>query len=313
MNKLAYHSKNIIMFILLFTVGIMIDTALNTFFFSTPFVAMAIVPLMSIKKESGCNMAGISTTIYVIDKNDIEAFPNVATPVTPADTARYISDFTLKANKYWHTLYSTKEMGELVGETDGPTDGPFFRNKVTAFYPRTNAEGIGLANVLKDTDVIVIVKEFSGGGQMRVLGTDDIPATCKPSENSGKGFADEKGITFEFNAANCKLPMIYSGQIITETEILYAPERMAVDATSVDLIISKRWVVGANTAAIVLTTLNNMVPGDVVRIEYDAASTGSLAFNGAYGATALIDAAGEWFEITKANDNSLIITDGNFA
>lgn len=311
--KLGYLSKNILTLILIIAIGIFADFALGTFFFSTPGIALAVTPLASIAKQQGCNMAGISTIVYVIDVNDIETFPGVAAPVTPADTAVYIGDFTLKVNKYWITMYSTKEMGELIGETDGPTDGPFFRNKATSFYPRTNAEGIGLANVLKDTDTIVIVKEFSGGGQMRVLGNADLPATCKPSENSGKGFADEKGITFEFNAANCKLPMIYSGEVVTENEVLFAPVLMLPDITDIDVVLSRRWVVGLNTGPIVLLTLTNMVPGNVVRIDYDGSSTGSLAFNGAFSATALIDADGEWFEITKANDNSLVITGGVFS
>ncbi len=310
---MGYHSKNILSIILIIVVGFITDFAFDTFFFSTPGIVFAIIPLVSISKTSECNMAGIATTLYFIDKNDIENFPGLGPQTTPAATALFVGDFTLKVNKYWNTMYSTKEMGELLGETDGATDGKFFRNKVTAFYPRTNAEGIGLANVLKDTDCIIIAKEFSGGGQMRVVGTDDIPATASPSENSGKGFADEKGITFEFNAANCKLPMIYEGELITENEVLYAPVLMAPDAVEVDIVVSKRWVVGLNTGAIVLTTLTNMIPGDVARIEYDSSSTGSLAFNGAFAATALIDADGEWFEITKASDNSLVITAGNFS
>ena len=108
--------------------------------------------------------------------------------------------------------------------------------------------------------------------------------------------------------------MFYSGAITTETTVIYSPVRMVVDAVAVDLATGKRFVVGANTGAIVLTTFENMVPGDVVRIEFDASSAQSLAFStGAFGATALINADGEWFEVTKTDLNDYVITAGNFS
>lgn len=275
--------------------------------------SLAVTPFVSITKESGCNMAGIATIAYVIPLADIETFPTLAAPSSPEDLVTYINSFVLKANKYWHTIYSTKEMGELLSESDGPTDGKFFRNKATLFHPRTTAKALGMMTLFKDTDSIIILKEFGGGGQMRVIGNNDIPATIFGSENSGKGYGDEKGITFSVEAADCTPAKIYTGDIITETTVLNAPVRMAVDATSIDYATGSRFVVGANTVAKSLTTIDNMLPGDVLRIEFDASSTGSLAFAGAYGATALIDADTEWFEITKDTNNQYVITGGLFS
>ncbi|OQX93045.1 MAG: hypothetical protein B6I17_04540, partial [Tenericutes bacterium 4572_104] len=104
----------------------------------------------------------------------------------------------------------------LLGEIDGPTDGKFFRNKATFFHPRTSANALGMMTMFKNSDVVVILKEFSGDGQLRVIGNSDIPATIFGSENSGKAFSDEKGITFEVEAASCKPALIYSGDIVTE-------------------------------------------------------------------------------------------------
>jgi len=316
MKNIGFKSKNIIIILLLLLVGTSIDLAADTFFFTLPGITAMAVPFVSLEKTNICNMAGIATTLYVIDKNDIESFPSVGPPVTPADLVRYIDDFTLKPNKYWHTLYSTKEMGELIGEIDGPTDGKFFRITATAFYPRVTAEALGMTALFKNSDVIVILKEFSKGGQLRVVGTEDIPATIAGSENSGKAYSDEKGITYTIEAASCKPAMIYSGEIITETTILYEAERMAIDAVAIDASVSHRWVVGANTAPTVLTTITNLDEGERLRIEFDALSANSLAFTGEFAAAALIDADTEWFEIT--NTGTLIapvyvITLGNFS
>ena len=67
--------------------------------------------------------------------------------------------------------------------------------------------------MFKDEDVIVILTEFGGGGQKRVLGDSYIPATIFGTENSGKAFSDEKGITYTIEAASCKPAMVYTGTI----------------------------------------------------------------------------------------------------
>ncbi len=314
MKKLSEFHRNIlaIAMILMLLCLAVIDTMFNTSIFSVSMYTVTLVPLVSLAKTPACNMAGVATIVYVIPLDDIAAFPSIGALVTPADLVKYVGDFSLNANKYWYTLYSTKEMGELIAETDGPTDGKFFRGTVTAFHPRTSEDAVGLATTLKDRDVVVIVKEVSSG-KLRVIGTSDIPATVSPSENSGKAYSDEKGITFTFEAASCKAPMFYYGSVVTENEVVYAPVRLAVDATTLDYSLGSRVVVGANTASKILASVTNMSEGDVLRIEFDALSAESLAFSGAFGATATIDAAGEWFEITKFDTTTYIITGGDFA
>lgn len=311
--KHLYHSKNILIFLVLMLVGVLLDTFLfETVAASIPAGGFAMATFMNLDKTSTCNMAGISTIAYVIDVNDVESMPTLIDTGLPEDLVTYKTDFVLKANKFWTTLYSTKEMSELLGEIDGPTDGSFFRIKASLFHPSTQARALGLTVLFKDADVIVILKEVSTGKQLRVVGDKDVPASMKGSENSGKAYSDEKGITFAIEAANCTLAKVYTGAIILEADVLYTPERMDIDATTVDYNTSERWVVGANTGAIVLTDVENLLPGQTVRIEFDGASTGTLAFNASFGAAALIDTDGEWFQITKADDNSLVITDGNF-
>ena len=299
--------------LLLLLVTIVVDSALGEFFFSAAGGTLAMAPLLNLVKTQKCNMAGVATKYYVIPLEDIASFPTFAAQSTPADTALYIGDFTLKAGKYWYEMYNTKEKGNLIAETDGATDGKFFRNSATGFYPRLNKEGLGLANVLKDTDCIIIQVDLSAGGTYMVVGTEQIPATVSPSMDSGTAFSDEKGITFLYEAASCKMPIIYEGEIITELGAVQSPTTMAIDATSIDLAVNTRWEVGANAGASVLTTIDNMVQGDSFRIDYVATSTGSLAFTGAFSAAALIDADGEWFQVTKDAQNNLVITAGSFS
>lgn len=312
-EKRNYHLKNIAWFTGVIIVIGVVDYMRGTYFLEATGITLAIVPLVSIKKTQVCNMAGISTIIYVIPTDAIDTYPTFNAISTPADAVTYVGNYGLKAGKFWHEMYSTKEMGELLGETDGATDGKFFRNKATGFYPRLNADGLGLATILKDTDCIVILKEVSGEGNHFVIGNKDIPVTCSPSYNFGKSYSDEKGITFLFEAANCKPAVIYGGTIITELGAVQAPTTIAVDGTSIDLAVNTRFEVGANTGAIVLNTIENMLPGNQFRIDYVATSTGSLAFTAAFGATVLLDTAGEWFQAKKDENNNIVVVAGSFA
>jgi hypothetical protein len=313
-NKIIYFSLLAIAFVLVASLfsHVFDFTLLSSAIGSAP-VAYAITPFISLDHdEAACNMAGISTVIYVIRVDDIESFPTLA-GTTADGLVTYDGDFVLKSNKYWDTYYSTQQMGELKSEVAGPRDGEFFNITASFFYPNTSKEAIGMANQFKNADVIVIVKEFSGSGQMRVVGSMELPARIKPSENSGKAFADQKGITFNIEAFSCSPAKVYEGSIVTETEVVYAPVRMSVDAVAIDVFTGKRFVVGANTGAKTLSTITNMVPGDRVHISFDGSSANSLAFTGAYGATATINADGEYFVIEKNANNEYVIIDGSFA
>jgi hypothetical protein len=224
MKNLGYTSKNILITMLLILASAIVDFATGHPFFTIGAGGIAVMPFIDLKKPAtNCNMAGISTKVYVIDVDDIASFPAVNPVIgAPATYVSFVGDFVLKAGKKWKEFYSTKEMGELMSEIDGPAGGPFFRNKATIFYPSTSADALGSMFLLKGADVIVILKEFSGGGQMRVVGDLDIPATMKGSENTGKGFGDEKGITFTIEAASCRPALVYSGAVVTsETPATY--------------------------------------------------------------------------------------------
>ncbi len=305
------NTKSILLLMLILLASAFAGIAFDSYF--PPGMVMASAPLfVNLEKTSGCNMAGISTVIYIIPLADIVSFPSINKSGNPENFVKFIGDFVLAENKYWHTIYSEKEMGDLVNESDGSVGAKFFRQKATAFHPKNSEQAVGMAAILNNTNVCVIIKELSSG-KMRVVGNKEIPATVSSNENIGKAYGDEKGITFNFEAANCTPAPFYYGSVVTENEVLFSPERMTADAESINFAVSSRWVVGANTMAITLTTLENMVPGDVVRIEYDASSTGSLAFTGEFGASAILDAENEWFEVTKLDAGSFAITNGNFS
>lgn len=312
MKNLSLKSKNILAISMVFLVGILLDLALHSYIFTAGAAGVAAVPFINMTKTPGCNMAGIATTLYVIRTEDIASYPTLGPRINPRDIVTYVGDFILKPNKYWTTIYSTKEMGQILGAIEGATDGKFYRQKGIAFYPRTTPDALGMASMFKDEDVIVILKEFSGGGQMRVIGSADIPASIWGSEDSGKAYGDAKGITFDIESAGCTLAKVYNGSIITDTTVLYAPVRLPVDATVVDVSLGKRFVIGANTAPKVLS-FSNMEIGDVVRVEFDALSAVSAAFTGEFAAMALINTNAEWFEVTKTGPTAYVITDGSFA
>lgn len=219
--KLGTKSKNILSILLVLILVIVVDVAIGQVFFSLGGGILAAAPAFVdlTKPQTTSNMAGVSTIAYVIALEDITTFPTISeVSGDPATYVTYVGDFTLAAGKRWKKFYSTKEMGELLSEMDGPADGTFFRNKGSLFFPGTTAKALGTMYLLKDADVIVILKEFSGGGQMRVIGTEDIPASITGSENSGKGYADEKGITWTIESAHCKPAMVYSGEVLTSDD-----------------------------------------------------------------------------------------------
>jgi len=299
---------NLLLLIAFAIVGISLFNNILDFAIVGGFTYAAVIPFVSLEHdEETPNMAGISTIAYVIRVSDLQTAPTTSgAPVNPEDLVTLIGNFVPKAGKYFTKLYSTQELGELMSEVDGPRDGEFFKITATFFYPHTNKKALGMAALFKTADVIIILKEFSGGGQYRVIGTPDLPARLKPAENSGKAFADQKGITYTVEASSIYPAFVYEGSIVTAENVVNSPIRLAVDAVTIDLAVGDRFVVGANTTAKTLTTINNATLGSMFVVEYDALSTGSLAYTDALGGSATLNSNGDWIRIKKATAGFLI-------
>lgn len=311
---LTYKQKNILSFLVAIVTLIIIGIGTQSF---VPFAGIGlatIIPLASLQHDQeNCNMAGIATMVYVARVDDISTFPLLATNKTlPEHTVDLLGDFVLNPGAFFHTFYSTQGIGELKSEVAGNRDAEYFNITGTFFYPNTNKRALGLANLFKNADVIIIVKEFSGtgSGQMRVIGTRDLPAKIKPSENSGKAFSDQKGITFNFEAASCSVAYVYSGTILTEAGSVQTPLTLGVTPTAIDGSLNSRFIFDNTQAAnATITTYTNCLSGNSYRIE-NTSTTKTITLTLAFGGTITL-AASQYADIYMFQDNLPIISNTN--
>ncbi len=270
-------------------------------------MGLAIAPVfVSMKKpQKKCSMSGISTVLYVIPIEYIKRFPKIIRTENPESLVKLIGAYELKPNRYWTVLYSEKEMGELISESQGGKSGQFFNQTATAFYPDINETASGMAAILVNSDVIVLLKDL-GGGKIRSIGSKDLPVTVTAKEASGKGFGDERGITFTFKTASCTPAQYYGGEIRTKDEVenLYS---LHADDNLIDVAVTGLNVmVGRNTGTVNLT-VQNLPVGDTLSIIYDTVqSSGAVTFtDSSYGGVVTLDAPGRL--LIYATETGLII------
>lgn len=314
MNNL-FKTKNLLMFLSFLLFGAFVVMAVGSFAGFIPASGImlgVLIPIQNLDhEEADCNMAGISTIVYVVKKSDIKTYPSLTSNKTlPEHTVNLINDFTLKSGAFWRTFYSTQEMGEFKSEVAGNRDGEYFDISGNFFYPNTTARALGLSNIFKNADVIIIMKEFSGVGQMRVFGTMDLPARINPNENSGKAFADQKGITFNFSAKSCSVPYIYNGIILTELGQINTPYSFDSGYATVDSADGVRFVYEiAETAAGNITGYNGFAAGSSIRIENP---------NTSYSVSVILSNGGtvnlttdKWIELFFTEDNTPVVINSN--
>jgi len=170
------------------------------------------VPLISLDSEAGCNIAGVSTDVYIALKNDIDAFPDfIENPANPGEVVTLAGNYTLKAGKYWIRVQSPQEMNELLGECAGSTGSKFIKFAGKAVFSKVTKNALGMAYLLNNAQCIVVFKDLATSN-MIALGNDDLPAQVSSSANWGKGFEDEKGVTFSIDWAACR-PQVYEGTL----------------------------------------------------------------------------------------------------
>jgi len=267
--KNLFKTKNILFFFAFLLFGAIMFLGYDSFAGFIPSGAMTLgfVPLMGLQHDDeSCNMAGISTIVYVARTKDVLTWPTVTNnPILPEDKVNLIGDFELNPGTYFYTFYSTQELGEFKADVAGPRDGEYFQITGNFFYPNTNARALGITTLLKNADVVIIVKEFSGSGQMRVIGSQELPARIKGSEASGKGFGDQKGITFNFDASSCTVPKVYYGDIITEDITISNSFEIDESFTNIDLAVANSFKCTKTGKTISIGSYSNAPAGSLAR------------------------------------------------
>lgn len=295
--KNLFKTKNILSVLGLLLFAVIISLAFETFAGFIPFTAMALIPITNLDAPpAGGQLSGIAQYVYVIDKDDILTWPLLPTTKTsPEDTVNLVGDFVLKPGKYWRLFYSSQQQGEMNTEPSGNIDQKYLNTTGAFKYPKNNATSLGLANILLNRNVVIIVKEFdcSGNGVCRIVGSDLLPAKINPTINSGKAYSDEKGVTFNFEATSCSVPPIYTGVILTEAGSIQTPTQLTVDVDTIDGSLGSRFTPNASqTADLTITTYTNNDAGNAIRVENNLSISITL---------------------TLANGGSIILTENKWA
>jgi hypothetical protein len=172
-------------------------------------VLVALAPLIALVHDEDVeNMGGFTNKAFLVRVSDVVSIPT-------ATNKKITTDIVLAATKLWIPVYCTPEKGGLTGEPDGPRDGQFFRFKGTGLYPNINANSLQMADIALNGEFLVIMKELSGEGNMYLLGSLEIGVTIKPTVNMGTAYADQRGLSFEYNWVSGKTANIYSGAVAT--------------------------------------------------------------------------------------------------
>ena len=170
--------------------------------------------------DSMSNPPGVKTLCYWAFVADIDNFPAIiAAPATASErmSLEAVTGFTFLVGKNFNKLEVILETGEVVSEPIGEIDGQNFLNKATLQVAGTRVEVLALAAELKNSKTVWLIPEHSG--LVRVIGTEDFPATVKCNITSGKGKEDLAGMTVEIEAASVDPAYVYAGDISTETAV----------------------------------------------------------------------------------------------
>ena len=155
------------------------------------------------------NPGGVKTVLYFIHLSEVINFPLInPNPTTFEDLVNLVGNFELAPGKAWYKIYGTLEKGGITSSLVGERDGKSFENRCKFFHPGSQAEIFGFAEHLKNTDLVILMKELDD--QVRVFGTKYIPAKVDVAEsNTGEAVADLKGIEITIKSIGRMAPVYY--------------------------------------------------------------------------------------------------------
>jgi hypothetical protein len=167
-----------------------------------------------LRSDSAANPSGVQTIVYWAYNADIDNYPEiVSSPASSAEriTLESTTGFTMLAGKNFKKLSCELETGQIQSEPIGEAGGQNYLNKATIFYSGTSDDITALAAELKNSQTTWLIPEHSG--DVKVIGSDKFPATCKCTLDSGKGKEDRRGLTVEIEAASPDPAYKYTGSI----------------------------------------------------------------------------------------------------
>ena len=164
---------------------------------------------------TGCgeaNPPGIEVRLYIVHKDDIDVFPARKATVLPGDPVTLDGDIVLLPLKYFKVFDIVTDTGEITDAMVGAEGSKSFEAFLNGTIPTTSAEVRAWLECNANGCLVVIAREKSG--QMRVLGTKDIPATLNTVEGgTGLVAGDTRGYAISIKDHTGLTASTYEGVI----------------------------------------------------------------------------------------------------
>lgn len=133
----------------------------------------------------GCGQAnppGVKVRCYAVHKDDIDTYParKAFNPANPGDSVTLDGDIVLLPNKAFVPFDLVVDTGEIVTNMVGAEGSKSYESFLNGTLPTTDAIVREWLECNANGCLVIIVQEKSG--QLRVLGTKDVPATLDTVE-----------------------------------------------------------------------------------------------------------------------------------
>ena len=174
-------------------------------------------------KIGSVNPSGISSEVYFIPKQDIDAWPTINNDFENAsgvnEYAQYTGSFTLKSGKKWKRLYTTQGKGKITSEMTGETDCKVPVNKASLSYPKITNEIRAFAKYAANGDFVFAIKH---DGKIFIIGSPDYRTTVTTNFDSGDAAGSAKGGTIELECPDVTPLPTYVGSIVCDDATISA-------------------------------------------------------------------------------------------
>jgi hypothetical protein len=159
------------------------------------------------------SMGGFASVAYIGFIPEIATFPTRnLTPSSNDEAIKLLGSYAMKENKKFIEVYVTPETFGATAENQGEIDGRSFKIKGEIFYPGTEADCLALCRKINNARGVIIGINPNTGVRYN-FGEQYLPVRFKPKVDFGKGPADRRGATIEWECDSFAPAWVYEGSI----------------------------------------------------------------------------------------------------
>jgi hypothetical protein len=144
------------------------------------------------------NMSGVKN-IYVTLKSGVATFPKLpAVREHYEDFAVLEGNITMKNNKKFYHIYSSRDLGELKYTLQGPTGARSLKANLEIYHPGFKSKLLGMVSSTMNNELVILAR--LNNGDIHMLGDKDRGVEYGDSAelSSGKAVTDNNGGTLNF-------------------------------------------------------------------------------------------------------------------